>query len=122
MDSVRHAAAERDHEPRAGRDELQHVEIAGQDRDVDVLRLGLAHERRDDVVGLVALDVVGRDVERLDDLADLRDLIAQVVGHAHPVRLVLGVGLVPERPGGQVEGDRDVVRADVRRRPGGRCS
>ena len=70
-------------------------------------------DRPDDVVGLVALHLVDRDPERLDDLADLRELVAQVVRHPRPGRLVLGVLLVPERRAGQVERDREVVRLEV---------
>ena len=45
-------------------------------------RLRLDGERADDVVGLVALQLVDRDAAAADDLADLRELVAQVVRHA----------------------------------------
>ena len=69
--------------------------------------------RPDDVVGLEAGQLVDRDAERLDDLADLRELVAQVVRHPLAGRLVLGVLLVAERRAREVEGDRDVVRLEV---------
>ena len=94
-------------------DELEHVQVAGQDRRLEVRGLGLADERRDDVVGLEALHLVDRDAERRDDPPHLGDLLAHLVGHARPRRLVLGEPLVPERRRGQVEGDRHVRRADV---------
>ena len=61
------------------------------------LRLELLRDRADDVVGLEARHLVDRDPERLDDLADLRELVAQVVRHPRARRLVLGVLLVAER-------------------------
>ena len=76
-------------------------------------RLGLAHERRDRVVRLEALALVDRDAQRLDDLADLRDLLPHVVRHPRPGALVLGVALVAEGRLGEVEGDRDPVRLRV---------
>ena len=93
--------------------ELEHVEVAGDDRRVEPVALGLDGQRADDVVGLVAGQLVDRDPERLDDLADLRELVAQVVRHPLPGRLVVGELLVAEGRPGQVEGDRDVVRPDV---------
>ena len=76
-------------------------------------RLGLADERGDRVVRLEPLLLVDRDPERLDDLADLRDLVPHVVRHPRPGRLVLGVAVVAEGRLGQVEGDRDEVRLRV---------
>ena len=71
------------HQPDPRRDELEHVEVDGDDRRLEVLaRVELAGDRADDVVGLVARHLVDRDAQRLDDLADLGELVAQVVGHA----------------------------------------
>ena len=89
------------------RDELEHVQVAGEDHDLEPRGLGLAHERGDRVVRLEPLLLVDRDPERLDDLAHLRDLVPHVVRHPRPGRLVLGVAVVAERRLGQVEGDRD---------------
>ena len=97
-----------------GRDELEHVEVDGDDRRLEVVaRIELLGDRPDDVVGLVARHLVDRDPQRLDDLADLRELVAQVVRHPRPGRLVLGVLLVAERRAGQVERDREVVGLEV---------
>ena len=101
------------HQPGPVGHELEHVEVAGDDRRVEPARLGLDGQRADDVVGLVPGQLVDRDPERLDDLADLRELVAQVVRHPLPGRLVLGEPLVAEGGPGQVEGHRDVVRPDV---------
>ena len=102
------------HQPDARRDELEHVEVDGHDRRLEVVaRVELLRDRADDVVGLVAGHLVDRDAEGLDDLADLRELVAQVVRHLRAGRLVLGVLLVPERRAGEVERDREVVRLQV---------
>ena len=111
-DRVLHARAG-GHQTRLVRHQLQHVEIDRDDRRLEVVRLGLNDQRADDVVGLVALQLVMRDAQRPDNLADLRELVAQVVGHAGARRLVLGVLLVPERRPGQVESDRDVIGLEV---------
>ena len=112
-DRVRDPATQRDHQGGPIGDELEHVQVAGEDGRVEVCRLGLADERRDDVVGLVALALVLRDAEGLDDLADFRDLVSHVVRHPGPGRLVLEIALVAERRRAEVEGDRDVVGLHV---------
>ena len=111
------AAAEGDHQPRALADQLEHVQVAGEDRHLEAGGLRLARERRDHVVGLEALPLVDRDAQGLDHLADLRDLLPHVVGHPRPGGLVLRVALVAEGRLAQVEGDRDVVGVHVRDRP-----
>ena len=75
----------------------------------------LLGDRADDVVGLEAGHLVDRDAQRLDHLADLRELVAQVVGHARPGGLVLGVLLVAEGRAGEVERDGEVVGLEVGR-------
>ena len=55
---------------------------------------GLAGERGDDVVGLVALDLEHRDLQGVEDLVDEADLALELVGSRGPVGLVLGVLLV----------------------------
>ena len=101
------------HEPRVVGHELEHVEITGDDRGLQAAALGVDRDRADDVVGLVARQLVDGDAQRLHHLANLGELVAQVVGHALAGRLVLGVLLVAEGRTLEVEGDRDVVRADV---------
>ena len=94
-------------------DQLEHVEVAGHDRRVEAAPLRVDGDGADHVVRLEAGQLVDRQAERLDHLADLRELVAEVVRHALAGRLVLGVLLVAERRALEVEGDRDVVRADV---------
>ena len=102
------------HQPDPRRDELEHVEIDRDDRRLEVgPAVELPGDRADDVVRLVALHLVHRDAKRLDDLADLRELVAEVVRHLRAGRLVLGVGLVAEGRTRQVEGDREVVRLEI---------
>ena len=69
--------------------------------------------RADHVVRLVARQLVDRDAQRLDHLADLGELVAQVVRHPLAGGLVLGVVLVPEGRALEVERDRDVVGLEV---------
>ena len=55
-------------------------------------------ERADHVVGLDALDHQQRPALRADDFVQRHDLLRQVVGHRRPVRLVIGIPVVAERP------------------------
>ena len=107
-------AGARGHQADARRDELEHVEVDRDDRRLEVgAVVELAGDGADHVVGLVARHLVDRDAQRLDDLADLRELVAQVVGHLHPGRLVVGVLLVPERRSGQIERHREVLGLEI---------
>jgi hypothetical protein len=102
------------HQADARRDELEHVEVDGDDRGLEVVpSVELLRDRADDVVGLEAGQLVDGDTQRLDHLADLGELVAQVVGHLRPRALVLGVLLVPEGGPGQVERDGQVVRLEI---------
>ena len=102
------------HQPGVVGHQLEHVQVAGHDGGVEAAPLGVHGDRADDVVGLVAGQLVDGDAQRLDDLADLRELVAEVVRHPLAGGLVLGVLLVPEGRPLEVERDRDVVRLDVR--------
>ena len=102
------------HQPGLVGDQLEHVEVDRHDRRFDARALGLPDECPDDIVGLVALLLVDRDPERLDHLADLRELGGEIVRHARPGGLVLCVLLVAERRPREVEGNRDVVGLQVR--------
>ena len=107
-------AGSRRHQADAWRDELEHVEVDGDDRRLQVVAVvELARDRPDDVVGLVAGHLVDRDPEGLHDLAHLRELVAQVVRHLHAGCLVVRVLLVPERRPREVEGDREVVGLEI---------
>ena len=70
----------------------------------------LRGERRDDVVGLVALDPEPRDPQRVEHLLDEADLAAEVARRLRPAGLVFRVGLVAEGLAGDVERDPDVGR------------
>ena len=104
---------ERDHQPRPLGHQLQHVQVAGEDRHLEVRRLGLAGERGDDVVRLEPLALVDGDAQRMHHVADLRDLLAHVVRHPGPGGLVLRVPLVAEGGLAEIEGHRDVIRLHV---------
>ena len=112
-DRVLDAGARR-HQADARRDELEHVEVDGDDRRLQVVAVvELARDRPDDVVGLVAGHLVDRDPEGLHDLAHLRKLVAQVVRHLHAGCLVVRVLLVAEGRPREVEGDREVVGLQI---------
>ena len=121
-DRVRDAATQRDHELRVLADELEHVEVAGEDRGVEPEALGLPDERGDGVVGLEPLLLVLGDVQGAHDLLHLGDLLAHVVGHARPGGLVLGVAVVAERAGRAGRRRSRPGRAARPGSPAGRCS
>ena len=89
-------ALPRGHQADARGHDLEHVQVACDDRRVEVERLRLHRQRADHVVGLEARELDRRDAHRLDDPADLRELVAEVVGHALAGRLVFRVLLVAE--------------------------
>ena len=61
-------------------DELEGVAVAGDDRDVHALRLGLDRERGDDVVGLEPLGRDHRHLQGVEHLLDEADLAGELVG------------------------------------------
>src|SRR5581483_1459643 len=74
--------------------------------------VGPARERRDDVVRLPALELDVAVAERLDDRPEVRELLAQEIGHRPAVGLVLLGELDPvDRPG--VPGDGAALRPVV---------
>ena len=89
-------------------DQLQRVAVAGADQHVHAGGGGLGGDGGDDVVGLEPLDHHRRDAQRVEDLADQRDLAAEVVGGLAAAGLVAGVGLAAERLARHVEGDGHV--------------
>ena len=102
------------HQPHPRRHQLEHVEIDGDDRRLELLvAFELLGDGADDVVGLEPGHLVDGDPQRLHDLAHLRELVAQVVRHPLAGRLVLGVLLVTERRTREIERDREVVRLEV---------
>jgi hypothetical protein len=85
-------------------DQLQRVEVAGEDAGAQAQRLGLRRQRADDVVRLEALIGVDGEVQRGHHLAHDRELRDQLLGRLRPLGLVLRVLLVAEGLGGMVEG------------------
>ncbi len=90
--------------------ELDGVAVTGEDQHLHALGHGLGGERRDDVVGLVAVELHVRDVERVEDPLDQRQLAAELPRRLVALGLVLGVLLEAEGLARLVEGDRDVGR------------
>src|SRR5690606_9904337 len=96
------------------REDLVEVLVLAADAQLDVLVLEPLGDRRDDVVGLVSLELVDPDAHRRDDLSDALVLGVEVVGRVVAVRLVLGeVALAQRRRVADVEGDRQVVGPEV---------
>ena len=112
QDGVLDARAGR-HQAGVVRHQLEHVQIAGHDRGVQATSFGLHGDRPDDVVCLVPSQLVDRDPEGLDHLANLGKLVPQVIRHPLTSGLVLRVLLVAEGGALEVEGDRHVVRLEV---------
>ena len=89
--------------------QLQAVEVAADNGDVEAALLRDPGQRADHVVGLVAVDLVDRDVERVEHLLRALDLRPQVVRHLAPAGLVLGVLDRPEGGLADVEGRGGIV-------------
>ena len=94
-------------------DELEPVEVAGDDHRVDARGRGPLRERADHVIGLVSLELADRDVHHRGDLADDRELRAQIVRHARPAALVVGIRVEAELRLADVERHDRVVRLHV---------
>ncbi len=93
--------------------ELEPVEVARHDHRVHPLRGRLLRQGADDVIGLVALQLPDRHAHHRRDLAHDRELGPQVVRHARPALLVLGVRVETELRLAHVEADHRVVRLHV---------
>ena len=76
--------------PGRAADQLEEVLVAGDERDLEAARRGLAGERAHDVVGFVAIRRQDRHAERLAGLVHQRHLIDQVGRHRAARRLVVG--------------------------------
>jgi hypothetical protein len=89
-------------------DQLERVAVTRADQDLHALLAGLAGERGDHVVGLVAglLDVL--DAQRVEHLLDQRDLPSEGIGGGRAACLVVAVLLRTERLARHVERDGDV--------------
>ena len=107
-------AARGAHHPHSLADQLVGVAVAGDDHHLDPLLAGLAGQRGDHVVGLVALDLDVGVAEGVDQRHQVRPLLAQQVGPRFALGLVEVVGdLAPRHP--RVPGDDDALADGARR-------
>ena len=106
---IRDPAARRQHR-RELVDDLQQIEIAGDDDRVLAGVFDLTRQRRDHVVGLLPFHLDDRDVEGREDLPHERELSAQFVRHRVALRLVLLVQREALGRHALVEGGDDVRR------------
>ena len=90
-------------------DELQAVEVAGDDRDRVASLFADAGKRADDVVGFEAFDAMDGDRERLEHLAHHVHLRPQVVGHGAPSGFVLLIFLGAKCGFAKIEGGDGVL-------------
>ena len=94
-------------------DQLEEVLVAGDERDLEAARRGLAGERAHDVVGFVAVRRQDRHAERAAGLVHERHLIDQVGRHRAARRLVVGGEVAAEGRAGQIERRGDELRLVV---------
>ncbi len=94
-------------------DQLHQVLVRGDDGNVGARRLRLFRIGRDDVVGLVALDLDGVQVEGLARLADQGELRHQLLRRVGAVALVIGIDVVAEIAPRGVEDDGDMIRIGI---------
>ena len=93
-------------------DELERVAIGRDDGGLDPGLVGPRGERGDDVVRLPALELEVPVAERLDDRAEMRELLGEEVRHRPAVDLVLRIQLLAVGGAG-VPGDGDALRPVV---------
>jgi hypothetical protein len=108
---VRHAPR-RHHQADVVGDELEGVAIGRDHGRLDARLVRARGERGDHVVGLPALELQVAVAERLHDRAEIRELLAQQVGHRPAVGLVRLRELVAVH-GARVPGDGHAARAVV---------
>ena len=111
-------AARRHHQRDVRRDELERVAVGRDDARLYARGVGTGRERRDDVVGLPALELEVAVAERLDDRPEVRELLAEEIRHRPAPLLVDDVdfrGLARAVHGAGVPGDRDAFRPVVGR-------
>ena len=90
-------AARRHHQADVLAAELERVAVGRDDARLDPLAVGARRERRDHVVRLPALELEVAVAERLDDRAEVRELLAQQVRHRLAALLVDHVGRLGDR-------------------------
>jgi hypothetical protein len=84
--------------------------VAGDDQHLLLRLFGLARERRDDVIGLLAVDLDDRDAVDGEYLAHQRELRAQLVGRLGALRFVARIERDARRRQTLVERGNDVSR------------
>ena len=95
-------------------DELHQILVRGDDGGGGAGLAGLAHIGRDQVVGLEAVLLEARQIERLHRFADELELRLEIVGRIGPVRLVVRIHVGAERLLRLVEDDREMGRPLLR--------
>ena len=95
-------------------DELHQILVRGDDGGGGAGLAGFAHIGRDQVVGLEAVLLEARQIERLHRLADELELRLEIVGRIGPVRLVVRIHGGAERLLRLVEDDRQMGRPLLR--------
>ena len=105
-------AARRHHQADRVAHELERVAVGGDDARAHAGLLRARGEGRDHVVGLPPLELEVPVAERLHDRPEVRELLAQEVGHRPPVALV-GVELLVPVDRARVPRDRDALRPVV---------
>ena len=108
-DGVGDAAPVDEHPDMRGH-QLQGVDVAGDDDDIEPRLRGLHRQRADHVVGLEAGQLDVGDAQGGDDLARPSDLGPQLGGHRRPLRLVGRHLLMAEGGPRRVEGGDGVGR------------
>ncbi len=102
-------AAPRHHHADAIAHELEHVAVARDDQYLVAFRLRLLGQRGQQVVGFVAFELDDRDAHRVEDFADQRELLAELIGGLAAVGLVLRVAIVAVSGPASVEADGNAV-------------
>ena len=102
------SAGQQEHAGAVG-DQLQAVPVAGGDDAVPAIGLAFAADGAEQVVGLVARQLIAGNGHGGQHLLERQHLLRQLVGHALAGGLVRGVGLVPERRLPPVKGHADRV-------------
>ncbi len=77
--------------------ELERIAVGRDDARLDSRRVGTRRERRDDVVGLPALELEVPVAERLDDRTEVRELLAEQIRHRPAALLVDDVRRLGDR-------------------------
>ena len=105
-------AARRHHQRDVLAAELERVPVGRDHARLDARLVGARRDGRDDVVGLPALELEVPVAERLDDRTEVRELLAEQVGH-RPAALLVGLRDLRAMRGARVPRDGDTARRVV---------